>query len=236
LAEAPVISRLVPESSPNGPNGKHGPPIQNQIFYPRLLNGSVTAERRFREILWIGAESRGLAARGPHPIMALLLREKSMPTLPYAPYRDTVAPEWIDYNGHMNVAYYVLAFDRATDRLFDYLGVGQTYRQATHHSIFALEAHVTYEHELHQGETFEIATQLIDADRKRLHVFHAMTRAADGALASTMEVMGLHVDMAGPRSAPLPDDVYAKVEALRAEHRLLPRPPQLGRQIGIRRS
>ena len=157
-----------------------------------------------------------------------------MPSLPYPPYRDAVAPDWIDYNGHMNVAYYVLAFDRATDRIFDYLGIGEAYRRATHHSIFALEAHVTYERELRLGDEFEIATRLIDADRKRLHLFHAMTRATDGELSATIEVMGLHVDMAGPRSAPLPDGAYAKVEALLAEHRLLPPPPQLGRKIGIR--
>jgi acyl-CoA thioester hydrolase len=154
---------------------------------------------------------------------------------PYPPYRDAVAPEWIDYNGHMNVAYYVLAFDRATDRLFDYLGIGEAYRGATHHSIFALEAHVTYERELRQGEEFEIATRLIDADRKRLHLFHAMNRAKDGELSATIEVMGLHVDMTGPKSAPLPDAAYAKVEKLLAEHRKLSLPPQLGRKIGIRR-
>jgi acyl-CoA thioester hydrolase len=158
-----------------------------------------------------------------------------MPSLPYPPYRDTVAPEWIDYNGHMNVAYYVLAFDRATDRLFDYLGIGEDYRRATHHSLFALEAHVTYERELRQGDEFEIASRLIDADRKRLHLFHAMTRTKDGELAATIELMGLHVDMAGPKSAELPDAVYTKIEALLAEHRLLPPPPQLGRKIGIRR-
>jgi len=158
-----------------------------------------------------------------------------MPNLPYEPYRDAVAAEWIDYNGHMNVAYYVLAFDRATDRLFDYLGIGEAYRRATQHSVFALEAHVTYERELRQGDAFAIDTRLIDADRKRLHLFHAMTRSKDGELSATIEVMGLHVEMAGPKSAPLPDDVYAKVEALLAEHRKLPPPPQLGRKIGIRR-
>jgi acyl-CoA thioester hydrolase len=157
-----------------------------------------------------------------------------MPTLPYEAYRDAVAPEWIDYNGHMNVAYYVLAFDRATDRLFEYLGVGERYRRATNHSVFALEAHVTYEQELRVGDEFAIATRLIDADRKRLHLFHTMTRA-DGALASTIEVMGLHVDLSGPRSAPFTDEIFARIEALLAEHRQLPTPPQLGRKIGIRR-
>jgi acyl-CoA thioester hydrolase len=158
-----------------------------------------------------------------------------MSGVPYPPYRATVVPAWIDYNGHMNVAYYVLAFDRATDRLFDYLGIGEDYRRATHHSIFALEAHVTYERELREGDDFVIASRIVDADRKRLHLFHTMTRAKDDELSATIEVMGLHVDMAGPRSTPLPDDIYAKVEALLAEHRLLPAPPQLGRKIGIRR-
>ncbi|HXE29327.1 MAG TPA: thioesterase family protein [Stellaceae bacterium] len=158
-----------------------------------------------------------------------------MPSLPYPPYRDAVVPEWIDYNGHMNVAYYVLAFDRATDRLFDYLGIGEAYRRSTHYSVFALEAHVTYERELRQGDEFEIATRLIDADRKRLHLFHTMTRVKDNELSATIEVMGLHVDMAEPKSAPLPDAAYAKVETLLAEHRLLSPPPQLGRKIGIRR-
>ena len=156
-------------------------------------------------------------------------------SLPNPLYRATVAPEWIDYNGHMNVAYYVLAFDRATDRLFDYLEIGEVYRRATHHSVFALEAHVTYERELRQDDEFVIATRLIDADSKRLHLFHAMTRMKDNELSATIEVMGLHVDMAGPKSAPLPEAAYAKVEALLAEHRRLPPPPQLGRQIGIRR-
>ena len=156
-------------------------------------------------------------------------------SLPNPLYRATVAPEWIDYNGHMNVAYYVLAFDRATDRLFDYLEIGEVYRRATHHSVFALEAHVTYERELRQDDEFVIATRLIDADSKRLHLFHAMTRVKDNELSATIEVMGLHVDMAGPKSAPLPEAAYAKVEALLAEHGRLPPPPQLGRQIGIRR-
>jgi acyl-CoA thioester hydrolase len=158
-----------------------------------------------------------------------------MPSPPYQPYRGTVAPEWVDYNGHMNVAYYVLAFDRATDRLLDYLGIGEAYRRSANHSIFALEAHVTYLHELRQAETFAIETRLIDADRKRLHLFHAMTEEKTGELAATLEAMALHVDLSGPSAAPMPDDAFAKVEALLAEHRCLPAPPQLGHRIAIRR-
>ncbi len=158
-----------------------------------------------------------------------------MPLTPCPPYRAAVAPAWIDYNGHMNVAYYVLAFDQATDRFFDCLDIGEAYRRATNCSIFALEAHVTYERELREGEAFAVETRLIDADRKRLHMFHSMTKGDSAAVAATMEVMALHVDLAGPRAAPFPDAVWAQIEALLEAHRQLPAPPQLGRKIGIRR-
>ena len=158
-----------------------------------------------------------------------------MTVTPYPPCRAAVAPEWIDYNGHMNVAYYVLAFDRATDLLLDHLGLGEAYRRASNHSLFVLEAHVTYARELRAGDRFEIATRLIDADRKRLHLFHTMTVGETAVQAATIEVMALHVDLAGPRAAPLPDGPYAKIEALLAAHRQLPAPPELGRKIGIRR-
>jgi len=158
-----------------------------------------------------------------------------MNSMPYPAYHDAVAPEWVDYNGHMNVAYYVLAFDRATDHLFDYLGIGEAYRRANNHSMFALEAHVTYQNELRQGETFEVETRLIDADRKRLHLFHTMVKTATRERAATIEVMALHVDLAGPRSVPFPDAAFAKIEMLLAAQRQLPTPPELGSKIGIRR-
>ncbi len=154
---------------------------------------------------------------------------------PLAPFRTEVQPGWIDYNGHMNVAYYVLAFDKATDGLLDHLGLGEAYRRATTHSFYALEAHVTYDRELKLGAPLSIDTQLIDADAKRLHFFHRMTHAVEGYLAATTELLGLHVDLAGPRAAPMPEAALAAVARVLAEHRTLPAPPELGRRIAIRR-
>jgi len=150
-------------------------------------------------------------------------------------YHTTVPPEWIDYNGHMNVAYYVLAFDKATDGLLDRLGLGEAYRRATNCSIYVLEAHITYDRELKQGEPLAIATQLIDADRKRLHFFHRMVHATAGYLAATTELLALHVDLGGPRAAAMPEAAWAETAALLSAHRALPPPPQLGRRIGIAR-
>ncbi len=159
-----------------------------------------------------------------------------MPVEPLALYRTTVAPEWIDYNGHMNVAYYVLAFDQATDRLLDHLGLGLSYRQASEHTIYVLEAHVTYEREVKAGDPLAFTTQLIDADSKRIHFFHRMFHGEHGYLAATNELMALHVDLAGPRAAAMPRAALGLVERILAEHRQLPPPPQLGRRIGIVRS
>jgi acyl-CoA thioester hydrolase len=157
-----------------------------------------------------------------------------MPAEPTEPFVCRVLPEWIDYNGHMNLAYYVLAFDKATDRLFDRLGIGDAYRRTTGHSMFVLEAHVTYERELKEGDSLSIETQLVDTDAKRLHFFHRMHHAEQGYLAATNELLAVHVDLAGPRSAPLPAEAAAAIGAMLAEHRRLPRPPQLGRSIGLR--
>jgi len=152
-----------------------------------------------------------------------------------APLRLTVLPEWIDYNGHMNLAYYVLAFDKGTDALLDHLGLGAAYRHETNHSLYALEAHVTYDQEVRLGDPLLIETQLIDADAKRLHIFHRMRHADRGFLAATTELMALHVDLAGPSAVPFPPSAQAAIDALLAEHRRLPPPPQLGRSISIKR-
>ena len=154
---------------------------------------------------------------------------------PLRPFTITVQPDWIDYNGHMNVAFYVLAFDKATDGLLDHLGLGEAYRRASNRSIYVLEAHVTYDREVKLGDPLAIDTQLIDADAKRLHFFHRMTHAAEGYLAATNELLALHVDLAGPRSAAMPEAALATLEALKAAHRRLPMPPQLGRRIALKR-
>ncbi len=158
-----------------------------------------------------------------------------MPVQPLDIYRAPVQGEWIDYNGHMNVAYYVLMFDRATDALFDHVGIGAAYRERTNHSIYVLETHVTYEREVKEGDMLRITTQLIDADAKRLHLFHQMYHPTAGYRAATNELLAVHVDLAGPSSRPFAAAEQARIDAILAEHRQLDRPAELGRIIAIRR-
>lgn len=156
------------------------------------------------------------------------------PGAPLDRHRATVRPEWIDGNGHMNVAYYVLAFDQATDTFAEQLGVAWNYVEHRLGMTFVLEAHVTYDREVRAGDPLRITTQLLDHDRKRAHFFHAMYHGDEGWLAATNELVMLHVDFETRRAAPWRDATFARLEAMAAAHRALPWPEKAGRRIGLR--
>ena len=148
-------------------------------------------------------------------------------------HRETVVPTWIDHNGHMNLAYYLVAFDHAADALFDHLGIDRVYRESTGGSTFTAEVHITYQRELALGDALEVAIQVLGADRKRLHLFYQMYHGDKRFLAATCEWMALHMDLNTRKVVPMPDSLMAKVSALAKAHRDLPRPPEVGRVIGI---
>lgn len=154
---------------------------------------------------------------------------------PLDEHRDTVRPEWIDYNGHMNVAYYVLVFDRATDVWFEHLGLGEAYRTRSGSSIFALELHVLYLAELKQGDPLRVTTQLLDHDEKRLHFFHRMYHAERGTLSACLEIVVMNVGLSSRKAEPFPPEVQAQIAAVAQAHAALPRPPEAGRVIGLKR-
>lgn len=147
-------------------------------------------------------------------------------------YTDTVRPEWIDSNGHMNLAYYVVVFDLATDRLYDALGIGNGYRAATGNSCFTAETHTVYEREVTAGEKLRVGTVLLGVDDKRLHYFHEMFHATDGHRVAAQELLALHIDMRVRRVSPFPPDRRAAIEA--ALRRQGPRAPKgAGRRIAL---
>jgi acyl-CoA thioester hydrolase len=152
---------------------------------------------------------------------------------PFDRYRGEVLPEWIDANGHLNLAYYVVLFDYATDALFDAVGIGVRYKEATNHGTFAVETHNLYERELLVGERVRVATQILGTDDKRLHFAHEMFSLASGQRAATQELMYLHIDLDARRVVPWPADVRERVLAAAAAHSHLPRPDWAGRRIAI---
>ncbi len=159
---------------------------------------------------------------------------KIEPDLPVL-WRERVLNEWCDYNNHLNVAYYVLIFDHATDAFYDSVGLDEAYRTQTNCSTFAVEAHVNYLAEVHADDEVFCTTQLLDCDEKRFHYFHRMYHAEQGFLSATTELMGVHVNMERRRVAPMGSGLHASFAQLLEEHKRFPKPEQSGRVIGIRR-
>jgi acyl-CoA thioester hydrolase len=154
---------------------------------------------------------------------------------PIIEYEDVVRPEWIDSNGHMNLAYYVVVFDLATDKLYSTLGIGDAYREATGNSCFTAETHTVYEREMHLGERLRVHTWLLGVDAKRLHYFHELFHADSGERSAVQELMALHIDMRVRRVAPFPDAQRGMLES--AVTRYAPRqsPKGSGRRIEMPR-
>lgn len=145
-----------------------------------------------------------------------------------------VEKDWIDYNGHMNMAYYNVLFDRCADEAFDLMGMGPAYAQKRRLTVYTAEIHVCYVRELHLGDKVTGTFQLLGHDSKRLRSFQEL-RHVDGWLAATSEVLTLHIDMDGPKVAPFPRDVMEKVEKLAEAHADMDMPERAGRSIAIRR-
>lgn len=146
-----------------------------------------------------------------------------------------IEPQWIDYNGHLNMAYYNVLFDRCADEAYALLGLGPDYAKTRRLTTYTAEFHICYVRELHLGDRVTCTFQLLDYDEKRFHTFQEL-RHVDGWLAATGETLALHVDMAGPKVVPMPADIAASMQAMQESHAGLPRPERAGRSIGIRRT
>jgi acyl-CoA thioester hydrolase len=154
---------------------------------------------------------------------------------PFDRFEGEVLAEWIDINGHMNLAYYTVLFDYATDLLFDVLDLGRRYRLDTDNGTFVTETHNRYERELLVGTRVRIATQILLADDKRLHLAHEMFRRDNGERAATQELLFLHVSLEERRVTAFPPALRARVHAAAAAHAALPRPTWVGRHVGAPR-
>ena len=146
-----------------------------------------------------------------------------------------VEPGWIDYNGHMNVAFYVLAFDRATDVFLDHVGLGEQYLQLEGGSTFTAEMNVSYIREVRKGDGLRFETRLLGYDDKRIHYFHSMYHSEEGYLAATNECLSLHMNMQTRRVAQLPEGPLNALERLKRDQEKLPIPDRLGRKIALGR-
>ena len=166
----------------------------------------------------------------PKSIVDILSNAPNQPII--CPVQE-VEREWIDYNGHLNMAFYNVLFDRAVDHVYDHLGIGADYAASGEGSCFTVEVHLHYAQELALGDEVEIHFQLLGFDSKRIHFFEQMFHKTQGYLAATSEQMGLHVSMESRRAAPFPDRVLGELQALQQAHAGIPTPTQVGHVMGI---
>lgn len=152
----------------------------------------------------------------------------------FAPFVSSVMrvePSWIDYNGHLNMAYYNVLFDRAVDEAYELMGIGADYVKCHNRSFFTAEVHIRYLRELHAGDPVRVTFQLLAYDTKRVHYFEQLFHATEGWVSATSENMSLHVDMATKKTAAFTDVVANRLAQMKASHARLPSPEAAGRRI-----
>ena len=162
----------------------------------------------------------------------------AVPALFFAPYVSSpmrVEAGWINYNGHLNMAFYHVLFDRAVDELFGLVGLGPDYVRQQGASFFVAEAHVRYLRELMADDPVRVTVQLLDFDDKRMHYFMELRHAEEGWLSATTENLSLHVAMDTKKVTSFPAGIVTNLVLLKAAHAGLKRPDALGRTISIRR-
>ena len=132
-------------------------------------------------------------------------------------YHAAIEPGWIDYNGHLRDAYYGLVASLALDDVMDHLGLDAAYRERTHCTLYTLEVHLHYLHEVKSSDDLTVRTSVLDFDRKRIHAGCVFSIPRIAAAVATAEMMLLHVHQGEkPASAPFPDDVASMLAALKA--------------------
>ncbi|MDH1339627.1 thioesterase family protein [Ectopseudomonas oleovorans] len=148
-------------------------------------------------------------------------------------YRTTISPDWVDYNGHLRDAFYLLIFSHATDALMDVLGLDEVGRTRTGHTLYTLECHLNFLAEVKAGEPVEVRTQLLAHDAKRLHIHHSLHRQGEDASLAQSEQMLMNIDSTLGRAALFEAEVAARVSALATSHQGLPVPTCMGRVIAL---
>lgn len=149
-------------------------------------------------------------------------------------WTEQIKTEWCDYNDHLNMAYYVLIFDHATDIFHESIGLDRAYRKTADCSTFAVETHTSYLSEVCDGDEVYVTTQLLDQNEKCLHYFHRMFHSEKHYLAATTEIMTVHVDLNARKVVAMPCWIQQKASNLCLQHSVLDAPEQQGHKIGIR--
>jgi acyl-CoA thioester hydrolase len=151
-------------------------------------------------------------------------------------YETPILPEWIDFNGHLRDGYYGLIVSFAIDALMDRVGIDAAYRARSGCTLYTVEMHVHYLHEVHRTDTVAVSVRIEAADLKRIHAAFELRRVGEPGVAASAEAMLLHVQQTRDRvaSAPFPPAVSAAVAELQAASAALAAEGPGSRRMGLR--
>lgn len=147
----------------------------------------------------------------------------------------TVKQEWMDFKGHMNMTYYVLLFEQGLSNFLDNVGLGLNYVRSTEQNLFALEDHITYQHELRQGDTICVHFQLLDIDDKFIHYFMRLIPKGSATVSATMEQISVLVNMKTRIPSRFDVEIMDALQSTLDKHKKIGKPFEMGQSIGIRR-
>jgi len=151
-------------------------------------------------------------------------------------YRTALAPEWIDYNGHLRDAYYALIVSYASDALMDRLGMDAAYRGRTRNTLYTVEMHVHYLREVKKSDIVLVNVRMLGADQKRIHAAFDLMREADSAVAASAELMLLHVHQGeSVTTTAFAPEVSSAIDALLASTAGAPEVAPGSRRMELRR-
>jgi acyl-CoA thioester hydrolase len=145
-----------------------------------------------------------------------------------------VHPDWVDINDHMNVAYYVLAFDYGVDALWERFGINDQYMSSARGSTFAVECHLTYQRELVEGDPYIVTAQILAFDEKRIHQFLRLYHADQHYLAATAEWMNLHVNLDSRRVCPWPESILSRIRDFAHAQAAVNMPVEAGKKMKVK--
>ena len=144
------------------------------------------------------------------------------------------APQMLDYNGHLNIAFYGALFEDAARSIFSRLDLSKSYRERSDCALFAAEMHSVFHREVLEGEAVSICWRLMDFDGSKIHCMFFMVKTRDQILAAVQEILYLHVDLQARRVGAIPEPQASRLGELLRKHGALPVPADAGRRVGMR--
>jgi acyl-CoA thioester hydrolase len=147
----------------------------------------------------------------------------------------SVAPDFIDVNGHMNIRHYLDHGAHSADVIVRQAGIDDAYRTERRMGVFTAEHHIRYFGEMHEGEKFSVHTRFLERSAKVGHLLAFILDRAGEVLSCTVEIVLVHVDMDTRRPVEFPDDIAAGLDAWIERSRQVPWPAPVCGAMGIRR-